>query len=267
MIRGGKPPARLGCASPRTGGWAARDPSDGAPRGFVLQRCVGRQVIRRAGGRRGGGEDLPAVAAAHDPRCPVHVDPDRTGPGQPCPTGVDPIRMRTAASSGQTCSPSRRCAARAHPRVSAAPVEEHEERNALRIDLPTSEAREAAAQELVVQVQDVGVAILEALEESGGALDIREQERDRVTRDGRRRSASADPVDDISGLCRIASALVPWIDPVAGLCASSVLVTVGLVVGARSPCGARPGRPRGQGAHRDGPPTRRRERCPGPRLG
>ena len=176
------------------------------------------------------------MARAHDPRCPVDVDPDRTGPGQQCPTGVDPDPDADRGILRPDLFAEQALRRQGAPQGVGRTVEEHEERIALRIDLATSEAREAAAQEFVVQVQDVGVAILEALEESGGALDIGEQERDRVTRDGRPRVRVRGSCRRHLGALSHRVGLVPWIDPVAGLCASSVLVTAGLVVGARSRC-------------------------------
>ena len=240
-----------------------------------LSRCSPRSRSDASGGRssvelrggRGGGEDLAAVAGGHDPRRPVDVDPDRTGPGQQCPTGVDPDPDADRGILRPDLFAEQALRRQGAPRASAARSKSTKnESPCVSTSRPVKRAKQRR-RELVVQVQDVGVAILEALEESGGALDIREQERDRVTRDGR-------PPVRVRGSCRRhlgalshRVGLVPWIDPVAGLCASSVLVTVGLVVGARSRCGAtgpgaRPGRPRGRGAHRDGPPTRRREGVP-----
>ena len=62
--------------------------------------------------------------------------------------------------------------------------ERHEERIALRVDLVTVPGREGVAQDPTLLGQHLGISAAEAFQQSGGAFDIGEEERDRAARRG-----------------------------------------------------------------------------------
>ena len=74
--------------------------------------------------------------------------------------------------------------------------ERDEERIALGVDLEAVPFRERGAQEPALLGEQVGVFLPQAFQQPGRTLDVREQERDRAGRDGRRRLPEARVIGD-----------------------------------------------------------------------
>jgi hypothetical protein len=138
----------------------------------VAQLCA----VAEQSPRRLREENLPAVAGAHDARGAVHVGAHIPLVRDDRLTGVD-ADPHAHISVGECLLGVSRCG----QRVGRA-RERDEKRVPLGVDFDPAVLHEGVAQQPSVLREDVRVALAELVQETGRALDVREEQRDRPAR-------------------------------------------------------------------------------------
>ena len=179
----------------------------------VAQRGAVREPALDEAGGRVGQQDLAAVTGRHDPRRPVHRGPEEVPAARLDLAGVDPHphpdRARRPATSARTARAERRVAAVTAPAgtaktaISPSPVV-----------LTTSPPDSAIADRMMASCRSRAdrIRLRVRLPQAGAALDVREQERQRLVAGRGRRSVRRLLRDGTRCMRRQGRCVLPW-DP------------------------------------------------------